>query len=126
MKRLKLFEAFVDALEFVNDGRRGECNLYQIWTKLGGRFSFNSREINLLDFTKVGIRKPLIPVAISQDFDGKMCILDSIYISGSNLFGRVIIDSSVGKKIKSFPLELINIDRSEEHLSMFNKLEQKI
>jgi hypothetical protein len=123
MKRLKLFEAFIDALKFVNNGRRGECNLYQIWAKLGGIFSFSGREINLLDFTKVGIRRPLIPVAINQEFDNKMCVLDSIYISGSNLFGRVIIDSADGKKIESFPLELINIDRSEEYLYMVSKLD---
>lgn len=122
MKTIKLYEAFVDALKFIQDNRRGECNLYEIWTKLGGKFNWCNTEVDLESFTRAS--KPnriLIPVVINQDYDNYQCFLRAISIKDGNLIAAVILETPESRKIKKFPLEEVNLDRSQETLFFSDK-----
>lgn len=115
MNHIQLFEAFSDALKFIMDKRRGECNLEEIWTKLGGKFNWCGKEIDLKEFTINTRRgKVLLPVVISEQFDSFMCFLESISFSNGTLMASVRIESSTEKKHQLFPLSEVNLDRSQE------------
>ena len=117
MRKIRLFEAFLDAIKLIENRRKGECNLYKIWTDLGGKFKWNGEEINLKEFTGQNIfSKPEIPVVISKDFEHKHCTLDSISIQNGEIVGCVNIESAKRRYQDFFPLSTINLDRSEEHL----------